>query len=130
MRPRATDQHVDSVHHSQEVKGHNNQVPFFGPKLKQSMYSGATNGILDTHTGAGKEYFQKREVKSFYDSKPGHRNPFGNPDESDFIQSRMVSGQNMHNVFPIDQVRVGPGANDGYTNIGKGGFQLDQLREY
>ena len=130
MKPRATEQHQDDVQHSQSAKGHNNEVPFFGSHLKQSMYSGATSGILDSHTGAGKEYFQKREVKSFFDAKPGSGNPFGNPDESEFMQSRMVSGQNMNNVFPIDQVRVGPGANDGYTNIGKGGFQQDQLREY
>jgi hypothetical protein len=130
LKPRPTDQHQDKVRHSQESKGHNNEVPFFGSHLKQSMYSGATAGILDSHTGAGKEYFQKREVKSFYDAKPGTGNPFGNQDESEFMQSRMVSGQNMHNVFPIDQVRVGPGANDGYTNLGKGGFQQEQLREY
>lgn len=36
----------------------------------------------------------------------------------------------MKNVFPIEQVRVGPGADDGYTNIPKGGFQQDQLREF
>jgi hypothetical protein len=42
----------------------------------------------------------------------------------------MVSGQNMKNVFPIDQVQVGPGADDGYTNIPKGGFQQDQLRNF
>jgi hypothetical protein len=36
----------------------------------------------------------------------------------------------MKNVFPIDQVQVGPGGNDGYTNIPKGGFQQDQFREY
>jgi hypothetical protein len=42
----------------------------------------------------------------------------------------MVSGQNMKNVFPIDQVQVGPGANDGYTNIPSGGFQQDQLRDF
>lgn len=130
LRPRPLQEHVDPVQQSREAKSHNNQVPFFGSKLKQSMYSGATSGILDNHTGAGKEYFQKREVKSFYDSKPGQRNPFGNQVETDFEQSRMVSGQHMHNVFPIDQVRVGPGANDGYTNVGKGGFQQDQLREY
>lgn len=130
MNPRATETHNDNVKHSQEAKGHNNQVPFFGSHLKQSMYSGATNGILDSHTGAGKEYFQKREVKSFYDSKPGHRNPFGNQVETDFEQSRMVSGQRMNNVFPVEQIRVGPGANDGYTNVGKGGFQQEQLREY
>ena len=111
-------------------KGHNNQVPYFGANRTQSMYSGGTNGIMDNHTGAGKEYFQKSEVKSFFDAKPGTGNPFGNQDESDFYQSRMVSGQNMKNVFPVDQVQVGPGANDGYTNIPRGGFQQDQYREY
>ena len=128
--PRPTESHSDNVVHTQDQKGHGNEVPFFGAALKQSTYSGATDSILDHHTGAGKEYFQKSETRSFYDAKPGTGNPFGNSNESDFIQSRMVSGQNMKNVFPIDQVQVGPGANDGYSNLGKGGFQQDQLFEY
>lgn len=128
--PRPTEEIHDGVLHSQDVKGHNNEVPFFGARVTQSMHSGATDSILDHHTGAGKEYFQKREVKSFFDAKPGTGNPFGNQVETDFMQSRMVSGQNMKNVFPIEQVQVGPGANDGYTNIPKGGFQQDQLRDF
>ena len=36
----------------------------------------------------------------------------------------------MKNVFPVDQIQVGPGVNDGYTNIPKGGFQQDGMREY
>jgi hypothetical protein len=111
-------------------KGHSNQVPYFGANVTQSMYSGATDTILDAHTGAGKEYFQKREVKSFYDAKPGSGLPFRNQVETEFEQSRMVSSQRLNNVFPIEQVRVGPGGNDGYTNIPKGGYQQDQYREY
>lgn len=130
IQPRPTEAINDSVVHSQEQQGHNNEVPFFGARTTQSMYSGATNHVMDNFTGSGKEYFQKREVKSFYDAKPGTGNPFGNQDESDFIQSRMVSGQNMKNVFPIEQVQVGPGANDGYTNIPKGGFQQEQIRDF
>lgn len=130
VQPRPTQSIQDSVIHTQEQAGHNNEVPFFGANVTQSMYSGATNHVLDNHTGSGKEYFQKREVKSFFDAKPGTGNPFGNQDESDFMQSRMVSGQNMKNVFPIEQVQVGPGANDGYTNIPKGGFQQEQIREF
>jgi len=109
---------------------HNNEVPFFGPRVTQSMYSGGTDGILDNHTGAGKEYFQKREVKSMFDAKPATGNPFGNANESEFMQSRMVTGQRMNNVFPIEQVQVGPGVNDGYTNIPKGGFQQQEMREF
>jgi hypothetical protein len=66
--PRPTSDHTDPVIHSQDPKGHNNEVPFFGSKVTQSMYSGATNGILDSHTVAGKDYFQKREVRSLYDA--------------------------------------------------------------
>ena len=128
--PRNTDSIQDHVVHADEQKGHSNEVPFFGSNVTQSMYSGATDHVLDNHTGAGKEYFQKKEVRSFFDAKPGTGNPYGNQNESDFYQSRMVSGQNMHNVFPVEQVQVGPGGNDGYTNIPKGGFQQDQLREY
>lgn len=112
------------------AKGHSNEVPFFGSHVTQSMYSGATNGILDGYTGAGKEYFQKREVKSFFDAKPGTGNPFGNQVETDFMQSRMATGQRMNNVFPIEQVQVGPGVNDGYTNIPKGGFNQADMRDY
>lgn len=112
------------------AKGHSNEVPFFGSHVTQSMYSGATNTLLDGHTGAGKEYFQKREVKSLFDAKPGVGNPFGNQVETDFMQSRMATGQRMNNVFPVEQVQVGPGVNDGYTNIPKGGFNQADMREY
>jgi hypothetical protein len=129
MQPRPTQHHDDEVVHEQ-VKGHNNEVPYFGARVTQSMYSGATDHILDKHTGAGKEYFQKRETQSFYDIKSGTGNPFGQQVESDFMQSRMVTGQQMKNVFPIDRVNVGPGVNDGYTNVPKGGYQQDALREF
>lgn len=128
--PRNTEIIQDDVVHSQESKGHSNEVPFFGGRVTQSMYSGGTNHVMDNHTGAGKEYFQKSEVRSFFDAKPGTGQPFGNQVETDFMQSRMVSGQNMKNVFPIEQVQVGPGTNDGFTNIPKGGFQQDALRDY
>ena len=114
----------------ESAKGHSNEVPFFGAHVTQSMYSGATESLMDNHTGAGKQYFQKRETKSFYDTKPGVGNPFGNSNESDFMQSRMVTGQRMNNTFPIDQVQVGPGVNDGYTNIPRGGYQQDAMHEF
>lgn len=118
------------VEEEEPSKGHSNEVPFFGASVTQSMYSGATEGVMDNHTGAGKQYFQKREVKFLGDTKTGGQNPFGAPNESDFMQSRMVTGQRMNNTFPIDQVQVGPGVNDGYTNIPRGGYQQDAMHEF
>ena len=120
--PRSAITQNDSVAVSQEP-GHNNMVPFFGAKVTQNMRTGATNSILDTFAGTGSEYFQKREVAAFYDVVPGQGLVFGNANESDFMQSRMVAGTNMKNVFPIEQTRVAPGINDGYNNLGSGGYQ-------
>jgi hypothetical protein len=104
-------------------QGHNNMVPFFGAKVTQNMRAAANASILDTFAGTGSDYFQKREVQTFYDVVPGQGLPFGNQNESDFFQSRMVAGMNMNNVSPIEQVRVAPGINDGYNNLGSGGYQ-------
>jgi hypothetical protein len=130
LSPRPAEDHDDSELEFSQSLGHNNEVPFFGGKVTQSMYSGATDHVLDHHAGTGKEYYQKQETASMFDTKPGTGNPFGGKVESDFYQSRMVTGQQMKNVFPVDQVHVAPGSNDGYTNLGKGGFQQSQLRDY
>lgn len=121
----------DKVLVTQTPQGHNNMVPFYGAKVTQNMVSGANSSILDSFSGTGKEQFQKREIASLYDVAPGMGIPFGNQNESDFYQSRMVAGMKMNNVFPIERVNVGPGLNDGYTNKPSGGFQqFNELQEY
>jgi hypothetical protein len=37
--PRETRKIQDEIVHTQEQKGHNNEVPFFGANVTQSMYS-------------------------------------------------------------------------------------------
>jgi hypothetical protein len=130
LNPRPIAEYNDRVDLESDPKGHNNMVPFFGAKITQNMYAGANDGILDSHTGAGKHYFQKREEKSFWDIAPGITNsPFGSANESDFMQSRQVTSLRMNNTFPIDQVNVGPGIDDGYTNLPSGGYQQDRARD-
>lgn len=130
LNPRPVSESNDGVIITDNPKGHSNMVPFFGAKLTQNVYSGANEGILDSHTGAGKNYFQKREEKSFWDIAPGITNsPFGSANESDFYQSRQVSSLRMNNTFPIDKVNVGPGIDDGYTNLPSGGYQQDKARD-
>jgi hypothetical protein len=104
-------------------KGHNNMVPFFGARVTQNLRGGANDSILDTFSGIGTEHVQKREVQTFYDVAPGYGDPYGNPVESDFMQSRMVAGTSMKNVSPIERTYVAPGVNNGYTNNGSGGYQ-------
>lgn len=130
IAPRPMVDHNERVMITDNPKGHHNMVPFFGAKLTQNTYSAANEGILDAHTGAGKNYVQKREERSFWDIAPGiTNNPFGSANESDFYQSRQVTSLRMNNTFPIDQVRVGPGIDDGYTNLPSGGYNQDRARD-
>ena len=122
---------TDVVEVVQSDEGHNNMVPFFGSKITQSIYNGATDGILDTYTGTGKHtFFHKEEAPAFFEPESGNGLPWGKQVETDFEQSRMVSSMRMANVAPIDQVQVGPGVNDGYTNLPSGGYQQDAIREF
>ena len=62
----------------QTPEGHGNMVPFFGSHVTQSMYSGATDGILDTYTGSGKQTFHhKEEAPAFFEPEQGNGNPWG-----------------------------------------------------
>ena len=122
---------IDDVTVVQSQEGHNNMVPFFGANVTQSTYSGATDGILDTYTGTGKNtFFHKEEAPAMFKPEAGTGLPWGRQVETEFEQSRMVTSLAMKNVFPIEPVLVGPGVNDGYTNLPSGGYQQDSIRDF
>ena len=122
----------DQVTNEVAQTGHNNMVPSFGARVTQSMYSGATDGVLDKYTGQGAATFHhKEESPAFFKPESATGQPFGMQNESDYMQSRMVSSMRMANVFPVDQTQVGPGINDGYTNLPSGGYQqFNSMQEY
>jgi hypothetical protein len=129
--PQPTLPETENVTIVQSAQGHNNMVPFFGAKQTQSLYSGATDGILDTYTGTGKNtFFHKEEAGAFFKPEAATGLPWGKQVETDFEQSRQVTSLSLKNVFPIEQVRVGPGVDDGYTNLPSGGYQQDAMRDF
>lgn len=107
----------------QAATGHNNMVPFFGANRTQTTYSDGHESLLDKYTGMGANtFFRKEESSAFFSPEAGRGNPWKAPVETDFEQSRQVTSMSMKNVAPIDRVMVGPGVNDGYTNLPSGGF--------
>jgi hypothetical protein len=125
------EQATDNVSVLQSPTGHGNMVPFFGASQTQSMYSGATDGILDLYTGAGKQTFHhKEEAPAFFKPEVGTGRPWKAPVETEWEQERQVTSLAMKNTFPINQIQVGPGVNDGYTNLPSGGYNQDSMREY
>ena len=107
----------------QAATGHNNMVPFFGANRTQSTFSDGHESLLDKYTGMGANtFFRKEEAGAFFEPEAGGGNPWKAQSETDFEQSRQVTSMSMKNVAPIDRVQVGPGVNDGYTNLPSGGL--------
>jgi hypothetical protein len=109
---------------------HNNQVPFFGGSVKQNMEPFANDNIMLNQNGSDSLYKQKQEVKSFFDSCQNIGNINGMADNSDYYRGRMVESRIKNNVFPIAQVRVGPGLNQGYDSKPTGGYQQLDILDY
>lgn len=131
VNPQIGESATEKVTVLQQPTGHGNMVPFFGGKQTQSMYSGATEGVLDLYTGKGKTtFFHKEEAPAFFKPEAGNGRPWKAPVETDWEQSRQVTSLATKNTFPINQIQVGPGINDGYTNLPSGGYQQDAAREY
>jgi hypothetical protein len=110
---------------------HNNMVPFFRGQMKQNTVINANRQVLDDFTGAGSLQFAKREQTPFFEpTKTPMGNPFGLESTTDFQQSRINDPRNRANEKPIESIRVGPGLNQGYTQIPSGGFHQQEGNEY
>ena len=108
---------------------HNNMVPFFRGSVKQNVRGDANSAALDNMVGAGRTQIEKREQAPLFDPV---REPTGNitgmENISDFFQDRMIVSTNRANEVPVEQIRVGPGVNQGFSSLPIGGFQqLDVL---
>ena len=114
---------------------HNNMVPFFGSKLTQNMNldNNISQRKLEMFTGTD-EYTSgvgKKEQKPLF--KPtmntgGYIN--GKPVDMDRQLNRYDNGNKKPTELPFEQIRVGPGLNQGYTDKPSGGFQQLDKRDY
>lgn len=102
---------------------HENMEPYFGGQVKQNMDIDRNRVLLENFTGVSDVQKQKCEVKSFYDQSKDLGNVYGTSNNTDYYRDRMEPSRIRNNELPIDQVRVGPGLNQGYTATPKGGFQ-------
>ena len=113
---------------SSEFK-HNNMVPFYGGRVKQNMRANANTSVLDNFTGAGNTQIAKKEVESMFDYQRPFGNPFGMESSTDFIESRINTPIARNGERPFEPTHVGPGVNEGYSMLGKGGFQQLEINE-
>ena len=109
---------------------HNNMVPFFGSTIKQNVDEKSTSTMLENFTGNMENYRQKSEVPSFFDVKTNVHNVYGMQNMDESIKERYYISDKRNNEAPIEQIRVGPGLNKGYTAQPSGGFQQADTRDY
>ena len=103
---------------------HNNMTPYFGTRNRSTILnSDATEGRLDTYTGAGTQSICKTEQSPLF--APGEHYQYANgaPNQNDFYQSRVNPSMRMANMKPFESQQVAPGLGLGAgTNTGSGGF--------
>lgn len=102
---------------------HNNMQPYYRGQPKQPIDIHNGESRLERYTGRSDLFHTKKTCASFGDVQPSVGNVNGMPGVSDFYQERMQIPVAQNNVFPIQQIRVGPGLNQGYTATPSGGFQ-------
>ena len=130
-----TDRHIHSrladIDFSKDDFKHNNMVPFFGGKVTQNINLDGGNNTLERFTGVDPNWKPKQETENFAaDLNQNSQNVFGKEVTLDFEKSRYVNERYVNNTLPFEQVRVGPGLDDGYTSTPSGGYQQANKREY
>jgi hypothetical protein len=108
---------------SPEQFTHNNMQPYYRGQPKQPMDIRNGEARLEHFTGRSDLFHTKKACASFGDVQPTVGNVLGMPNQSEFYQDRIQMPIAQRNVFPIEQIRVGPGLNQGYTSTPSGGFQ-------
>jgi len=106
---------------SSDIK-HDNMVPFFGSRVRQSEDRNINESRLDNMNGNGSQHFKKQEIAPLFKPKENISWAHGTPNTSDFIQSRMNPSMSMANVKPFEEIRVGPGVSGCDGISGSGGF--------
>ena len=109
---------------------HNNMVPFLKGNVTQNVDIERMSNYTDRMSGNDSLYMKKTEVPCLF--KPTINDQVcsrGMRNNDEFLKSRVVDPLSRNNEFPIQQIRVGPGLNRGYSSTGVGGFQqTDALR--
>ena len=102
---------------------HNNMVPFNGGKVKGNTYDVAiAETLLDNLVGAGSQTIKKIEQAPLFKPMESMTWSYGAPNNSDFYQSRVNPVMRNNEAKLFESEMVGPGLNNGYTNLGTGGF--------
>ena len=102
-----------------------NTVPFFGRHKSvgaEIRPGGQGDQRLDSMSGGGSMQMNKTEVAPLFNPNENLQYPLGAPNNSDFYQSRVNASTSFNNVKPFQDIKVGPGLDQGYGGGGSSGY--------
>ena len=102
---------------------HNNMEPYYGAKVR-GISAGANmhENVLDNKVGGGSQFFSKTEQAPLFRPQDNMHLPNGMQNQNDFYQSRVTPSMKISNVKPWEEIRVGPGLDQGYESKGSLGY--------
>ena len=109
---------------------HNNMVPFFGGSLTQNMNNYPSDTILEKYSGRGGSYKKKKETEPLFKPTKSLGNVFGNQVNRDELIRNQKLPSKRRNELPFEQVKVGPGLNQGYSSNPSGGLNQENTRDF
>lgn len=107
---------------------HNNMKPFYRGSLTHAKLDSNTD--IERLTGVPQYYQPKREVESLFRPEKNFGNVTGMPGTAEFVQGRVEAPKARNNILPFDQVKVGPGINQGYNSNPSGGYTQYATRDF
>ena len=113
---------------SNEVR-HNNMVPFFGGNVKQNVDDFGSQRFVENFTGNIDNYQEKKEIEPMFKPMTNMSNVYGS-NNFDNLSDRYYVSNIRNNISPTEQIRVGPGLNQGFTATPSGGFQQSDTRDF
>ena len=105
---------------------HNNMVPFFGAKIRgRGANMNQSEMLLDNKIGTGTQVFKKEERAPLFKPEDNIHWAHGQPNYSNFLQSRQNPSMSMNNIKPWDEERIAPGL--GNKDAGSLGFNSGMM---
>lgn len=110
---------------------HGNMAPYFRRDGTGGLSPDANVSVLDRYNGATDTYQHKQEVSHFgVVAANTTQSPFGMPNVSDFMHSRVNAPVKAEGTWAGQQVRVGPGIGKGYDWRPSEGFHQASTFDY
>tara|TARA_Y200000002_G_scaffold382046_2_gene397816 strand:- start:39 stop:2357 length:2319 start_codon:yes stop_codon:yes gene_type:complete len=109
---------------------HNNMEPFFRGNIKQNTAFESTNSKLESFTGQIKNFRNKDVIQPMFDPSKNVHQVNGTKVYDESINERFIPSKYRTNEQPIQKVNVGPGLDQGYTNIPCGGLNQTNKRDF